>query len=571
MRKSRYTTGFALLLWILLLATAGEAGQACSTCASVEGDCCPSCRIDSDSGNWLTIGPLAIDGEGSRDSFNQYGHYPTEWLSSGRFHTNNNLCERDRLEWRWQDISETDGRSWARLAMWPLTFESNNVLISGRAWNALGPDPELVQQQVIWDRYKLRFHDDLLENVQAHYERFEVNRRFEGQLEDYKVQRIGYQYNFDIFGLDTRGQLRQTGTVIDTKIPGTSGNIDTTRIKLDANLTDDLAAYSNLGVSTYKYEELPDDGMVGADWTVGLNYHPDPLWLVNAELKTRENPDDNTVSSHIQNSAEYGLSLGYYPCNGNSYEAGYKIRQLDYAQLNMNGAGVPAILRGASVVTPREVTPAVTILTPDFNLYWLAIKHDLSDELRFTTRLDLQAGDPPGTELVMANSPSLFFDEQLSRSHGLSYSIDDCNQLDLNIQAQKSVNADRDSSNELGYTEGMWSHRIDMRSTVSLAYRDTHTDLDAPGFAGGDYTTDDTTYAANFAQDLRNHQYDINLAVSEGSGSEVYTQTSAGAGIRFKEFGPLGLRLDWYKRNYSNFPAFDSDALTVAVDYRINF
>lgn len=575
MRKSNLLIGLTLLAGLLLLTIPAMASDACSSCGSSRGNCGPSCEPDFDSGNYLSIGPVAIDGEGSRGSFNQYGHYPTDWLTSGRFHTNNNLCERDRMELRWQDVSHDDGRAWGRawgrIAMWPLTFEGDSVHISGRAWNAHGADPEYVSQEVVWDKYKLRFHDDLLENVQAHYERFEVNRNIEDQLHDFTVQRFGYQYNFDIFGLDTRGQLRQTATVIDTKIPGASGNVDNTRIKLDANLSDEVSAYSNLGITTFTYNEQPDNSAVGADWTVGMKYRPDPLWLLNAEMKTRENPDDNIVSSHVQNSAEYGLSLGYFPCNGNTYEAGYKVRQLDYAQLNMRDPGVAGLLRGSSVVRPGDVAPAVSILTPDFNVYWLDVKHNLSDDLRFTTRIDYQAGDTPGTELVTAGSPSLFFDEQLSRSHGLSYTVDDRNQLDLNIQGQESVNGDRESSNELVYAEGMWSHRIDLRSTIALAYRDTRTDLSAPGFTGGDYTTDDTTYAATFAQDLKNHNYDINLAVSEGSGSEVYTQTSAGAGIRFKRMGPLGLRLDWYKRNYSNFPAFDSDALTVAVDYRINF
>ena len=571
MTKTGVYTALAAIGCMLMLGTPSLADDTCSTCGSVSADCSLGCEPDHGTSNYVEFGFLFRDLEGSEDSFNQYGHYPRDWMSSGRYNSSDMYCLRSRFEARWQDVSQDDGRMWSRLVLWPLTLESDSAIISGRAWDSFGTEPSLVPQQVAMDDLRLRIHHRDLESLALRYERFELDRKTPGMYGDLTVQRLGSTYNFELGRIDTRGQLRQTATVIDTKVPGASGSINHTNLKLDTQLTDDVSAYSRLGYSAYEYDNQPDSEFAGADWTLGMRYQPECDWEFRAEYRTRENPDDNIVSSHTQGFAEYGMAVGYYPGSGGTFEAGYKLRKVDYARLNMQDSTVFSLLRQPSALTPADVASAVNIFTPEMDIFWLDIKRNLSDELRFTTRVDYLEGDMPTSQLVSAGSPSLFFDKQLSRSHGLSYMVDDRNQLDLNIYGQESVNSDRDSSNDQSFAEGIWSYRVDSCSMFSLAYRNTESNFDIPGITAGDYTTDDKTYAATYGQDFEDTDYTLNVALSEGSGAQDYEQTSAGAGIHFKRLGPLGLRLDWYKRNYTNFPGFDSDDLTVAVDYRIKF
>ena len=571
MRNTGFKTTLAALGWILLLAMTATAGDTCSGCTTGCKDCCEFWAEDDGLSNAIEIGVTSTEVNDNEDSFNQYGLYPEDWYTSGRYNSSDLYCLRQRFEARWEDVSQDNGRGWGRLTLWPFTVEGDSMLLSGRAWDAFGPDPQYVEQEVSSDDYRLRLHHRELANMELNYKRFEIDRTGPSRLADLKVQRLGYRWNIDLIGIDTMAQVSQRGTTIDSSVPGASGSIDQTNIKLDATLTDELTAYSRMSYSEYKYDGQPDPEFNSADWTWGMRYRPNDDWTVNAEVRTKENPDDNVVSSHIQNFSEYGLALSWYPGCGNSYEAGYKLRQMDYAKLNMQNTAVFQLLRSNSAITPADVAPAVSIFSPEYDVMWFDMKQNIGDRLQFRTRVDYLSGDAPTTELGTVGSPSLFYDKQTTRSHGFSYMMDDHNQLDLNLYGRDAKNASRDSSTDMTYAEGVWVHRIDSCSSFSLARRDSSADIEIPGLTGDEYSTDDVTYTATYGQQLEDNDYTINFGLSDGSGAEDYSQTSAGAEIRFKRIGPLGLRLDWYKREYASFPGFNSDAVSVALDYKIKF
>lgn len=537
----------------------------CSQC----GTCCDGCQRDAGTDNWATIGAVLVDTSGSRDSYDQYGTNPDGFLTSGRFHTKAGYDAWDRVEARWQDVHADGGRSWVRIALWPVTLEMSSALISGRAWDSFGADPALVKQEATMDKARLRLHRGEFKRMELAYERFNLNRNDPTLLDDLTVNRMSYRYNFKLGGLDTVGQVRQIGTSIDTDVPGATGRINQTKVKLDSQLDDHLAAYTRIDYSAYDYDGLPDHEFAGADWTVGVRYIPADCWGVTAEMRTKENPDDNTVSSHVRNLFEMGLAVNYAAC-GNSYEVGYQARRLDYFRLNMQDPVVFSLLRQPSAITPGQVGNAVDILTPTQDRYWLDVRQKLGDDLTFTTRMDFSGGDQPGTDLVATASPSLFYDEQLSRRHGLSYAPDCENQFEISVSGQESLNTERDSHFNQNYIEGSWLHRLDACSSFTLAWRTTDVSLTAPTFDGSLYTTDDRTYVATYGHNQNDFDYTLNLSLSDGSGAQQYTQTGAGASIRFKDV-PLGLRVDWLDRDYTTFPGLNGDGLSLAIDYRFTF
>ncbi|MCB1186234.1 hypothetical protein KDL29_03625 [bacterium] len=561
----------ALLVFSMLVMLSGVAlaGDACTGCNAGCADCCEFWAEDG-LGNFVEIGGTSTEVNDNEDSFNQYGLYPEDWYTNGRYNSVDMGCVLNRFEARWQDVSSDSGRGWGRLTSWPLVLQGDSTLISGRAWNAFGAEPALVPYDWSHDQYGLRIHHRELDNMALNYERIELNHDTASPLHDLKVERLGYRWNLDIIGIDTMAQVTQRATTIDTTLPGASGSIDHTRVKLDARLSDELKAYGRINYKQYQYDDQPDPEFSSADLTLGMRYDPSCDWSFNAEYSSSEAADDNIVSSHVQSSSEYGFSAAWYPGCGNSYEAGYKLRQVDYAKLDMQDSSVFNLLRGSSVVTPAQVAPAVTILAPEYDTVWFDMKQNLSDRLKFRTHIDYESGSTPGTELVSVGSTSLFFDKQLSRTHGLSWTVDNHNSVDFNMYGQESRNGGRDSQTNLTYAEGVWMHRIDSCSQFALSLRDSRSELDMPG-VDDEYSTDDKTYAATYGQQLEDHDYSLNFAMSDGSGAENYTQTSAGAEVRFKRLGPLGLRLDWYRRLYDNYPGLESDAVSVAVNYRISF
>ncbi|MCB1218678.1 hypothetical protein KDL44_14940 [bacterium] len=570
MTKHAIHTALLGFLMLVMLCGSAMAGDGCTGCNAGCADCCEFWQDDDGVSNFIEIGVTSSEISDNEDSFNQFGVYPEDWYTSGRLNSSDLYCLRSRFEARWQDVSQDTGRAWGRITLWPLVVQSDSTLLSGRAWDAFGTEPALVPYEWGNDRVGLRYHHREFDNMALNYQRLETSHDATTALHDLKVERLGYRWNLDIIGIDTMAQVTQRATTIDTTLPGASGSIEQTRVKLDATLSDELSAYGRINYEKYEYDEQPDSEFAGADLTFGMRYQPDCDWTFGAEYRNSEEPDDNVVSSHVQNMTEYGFSAAYYPGHGNSYEAGYKLRSMDYAKLDMQNGSVFNLLRSSSVITPADVAPAVSIFSPEYDVIWFDMKQNLSDRLRFKTRFDYEAGSTPGTELVSVGSTSLFFDKQLTRSHGLSWNIDDTNDFDFNMYGQESRNGGRDSSTNMTYAEGVWVHRIDGCSQFSLALRDTRSELDIPGI-DDEYSTDDKTYAATYGQTLENHDYSLNFAMSDGSGAENYSQTSAGAEVRFKRYGPLGLRLDWFRRSYDNYPGLDSDAVSIAVDYRIKF
>lgn len=547
------------------------ASEVCPECGKPEATGCGGCCQDCDgSGNFIDVALHNSDVTDNQRSFNQYGQYPIDWAASGKLHLGD-ACSKARYELRFWDLTTEDGRAWSRLALYPVTLEGNYLKLSGRAWQAFTADPTYAAQDEEFSDLKLRVHQGEFDNMLLSYENREFDREAGASLQDFSVRRLAYQWNFDTPGRRLRGQVRHTNSSFDAPRVGADGNtVDTTALKLDACLSDEFSAYGNLAVSTYKYDNLPDDSLSGNDYKLGLRYNPAPEWQLDASYRSKASPDDNTVSSHVQGLSETTLALDYQPCGGMSLEAGYKHREVDYASLNMHDAAVSALLHGSSAVTPADVAAATTVSSPVINQSWVDFRKTLTRDLYFRTRLEFSDGDSPGTELVAAGSPGLFYQKQLVRTHGLSYSLDGCNQFELNVQSQESSNDDRGSDFDLQYLEGSWLHSFDSGGSLTLGWRSTESDLVSTGVPGG-YTTDDVTYIANWQDDWDDFSYGLNLSVSDGTGAEEYTQTGAGASFRFKEACPLGFRVDWYDRSYKNLPAFDASALSFGVDYRIDF
>jgi len=148
--------------------------------------------------------------------------------------------------------------------------------------------------------------------------------------------------------------------------------------------------------------------------------------------------------------------------------------------------------------------------------------------------------------------------------------VDEDNQLGVFVRQQEVSNGDRNSSFDQSYLEGSWTHCVASGRYLSLAYRDSSASLNVGGVAEA-YTTDDKTYVATYSEDQDCFSYALNLSVSDGSGAEEYQQTGAGADLKFKSLGPVGMTIDWYDRSYTNFDGLDASALTVGLNYRIEF
>lgn len=570
--KSRNAALFALGAGLALaIGAPAAAGVTCTDCGKPlwagDGGCCELC---DGSGSFIDVALYNSDVADNQRSFNQYGQYPIDWAASARLHAGN-ACSKARFELRLWDLTSEDGSAWARLAIDPVSIDSNHLMWSGWAWDAHGVDPVYSFQEVAKSDVQMRIHSGEFDNMLFSYEEADFDREATGSLSDFAVRRLAGQWNFNGADGRLRGQLRHSNSEIDAARIGADGNtVDSTALRLDACLSDEFSAYGNLSLSTYKYDNLPDDSMSGSDYRLGLRYAPRSDWELDASYRAKVNPDDNTVSSHVQGLSETALSLGYAPCGSTRIEAGYRHREVDYASLNMRDANVLALLRSGSAVTPADVAAASTVSSPVANETWVDYRRNLTEDLLFRTRLEYSDGDSPGTELVAAGSPGLFYEKQLARTHGLSYCLDECNQLELNVQSRESSNDQRGSDFDLQYLETSWLHRFDSGAALTLGWRSTEADLTATDVPAG-YTTDDITYAASWQDDCDDFSYQLDLSVSEGSGAEEYTQTGAGASLRLSEACPLGFRVDWYDRSYRNLPAFDASALSFGVDYRIDF
>lgn len=564
---SKHLFGFALALAAVPgLCGVPLAQEVCPDCGrSAVLDYTPPCPAD-----WLELGAAFNDVSDSAASHYQYGQYPQDWLTSGRLHLGPGCLRRERFELRWWDVTSGNGRSWSRAAYYPLTLESDAALSRSYAWDSLGPDPALQQQQVALDGVKLRYHRGELDNVVLSYDRGEFNRKA-GNLGSYNYERVGLQYNFHaVRAGKLRGQFKQTGTEYDAALREIDNRAAVSALKLDAALTGKLDAYGRATQASYKSGALPDGDASSVDYTLGVRYRPTALLELDTSFRSKTNADDNTVSSHVAGYDEYGVKLSYTPCGGGRYEAGYDHRSLDYTRLRLVDAGVADLLRASAVLKPGDLAGHYDKVSPAQDHYWYSLSRQLGRKLNFSSRLDYRRGDTPQTTLGEAYTPALFSDQNTTHQHTLTYSYDAANELALTYHGQQAMNGDRGTDYGMKYYEGSWWHGFGGGRSLLLGYRATRTDLDIPTLLDV-FNTDDDTYLASFNHELPGFSYGLNLSRTSSTGYEAYTETAAGANLGFKRLGPVGLRVDWSKRQYGNVLDMATRALEVALTYRFNF
>ncbi|GEM_PF-2155484 len=556
------------VLWMAVL-LAGLGLQAAAADDGCSGDCIP---VFGGAGDFIEAGVVVDDVEDNVESFHQYGLWPQDWVTSGKVYFGDDYFASERFELRWWDISDQNGRGWLRLTMWPLTIEDDSAIAGGYLWNLLGPDPTLQSQEVQSHDLKLRLHRGELDNVLLRYQTAQYTRDSIG-LPDYDYSRLSGQYSFDLAGGAVQGQLSQTAYSVDAPRVGTDiGETDTTRLKLNADLSEDWDAYGRFSYSMLNYEDLPDDEMSSSDATVGLRYRPGWFWEIDANYRLRDYPADNAVGSHVDDFNSYGLAVSYVPCGDRAWEAGYQHKELSYSRLNSQDATVRGLLRGSSVVTPADVAGAVTSVSPTIDSYWLNIRERLTDDLLLSSRIDYQDGDMPGTDVVAEGSPSLFYDENLTSLSTLTWDATPCDQLGLSYYNQEASNGARGGDLDMNYIEGSWARSLGS-GWLTLAYRDTSFDLETPGLTNA-WVTDDASYFASYTDRLDGWAYGLDFSYTEGEGAEEFSQTGAGADLEFECpcLGvPLALSVDWFDRSYDTWPTFDSQALEVALKWKFEF
>ncbi len=121
------------------------------------------------------------------------------------------------------------------------------------------------------------------------------------------------------------------------------------------------------------------------------------------------------------------------------------------------------------------------------------------------------------------------------------------------------------------YLEGSWSRCVGGDSYFTMAVSNTDAAVDAFGIIDGEYNTDDTTYLMGYSDSAPCFDYGLDLALTNGGGSQQYDQLAVGADIECKRLGPVNLRVDWFDRNYDANPVFDTEALELALSYPISF
>jgi len=541
-------------------------------CNGVDGcDDCSACAADYGGQDYIEIGVAGSDVTDSSESNDQRGYYPEDWLTSGRVTFNGAGLTGDRFELRWQDISSENGRAWGRLSVWPATLSFNGSIIDSYAWNMYN-DLTLQHQQISHDDVKLRFHDGELDNMLLRFEHRDYDRDDPNPLSSFEYQRLSYQYNFNLGCDDVKGSFRQVATSIDAPRTGTtSGETDSSILKLDARLSDTTSLYGRGTYSQFNYDNLPDDEFYGTDYTVGLKIKPHPMWELRTDYRAKEYPDDNTVPSHVENFDAYSASVAYLPGCGDRLEAGYRRSCFDYAQLHMQDPATRTLLRGTAQVTPGDIAGSYSSLSPRqdetwFNAYW-----SVTDRLTTLSKVSYTNTDGPGTDLVVLNSSSLFYDERWKYSTSWSYDVNGNDLLSVAYSGTNAIDDGRDREFDSRYIEGSWSRCTGGNSYLTLAVSNADASLDTFGLVSDMYTTTDTTYLVNFTDSVPDFDYGLDLAVTNGSGEHDYDQLAAGADLTFRSLGPVNLSVGWFDRNYDTYPVFDTEALEFALSYRIEF
>ena len=544
-----------------------------NNCLCQEDTCstCCVCEVNDGTGDYIEIGAVVNDVTGSEESYHSIGLYPEDWLTSGKVHFPHSYCPSgERFEVRWNDISADTGRLLGRIALYPLTLGFNGYLLDSYAWNNYN-GLDLQKQDAEYFDATLRFHRGELDNMALTFESRAFNREGSVPLMEYNYSRLNYNYNFNLWDDRVRGSFRQVATAIDAPRTGTTaGEIDSSVLKLNARLNDEFSLRSKGVYTNYNYDNLPDAEFQGTDFSFGVDYRPDCDWEWSADFRTKDNPTDNTISSHVDTFDTYGTSVTWLPGGGNRVQAGWEHRDIDYVRLNVQDSTVRGLLRGSAQLTQADIAGGTTSLSPEMDEYWAGIHWNVTNKLTTDTRVSITDGKMPGTDLVVAGSNSLFYDERATRLSNWYYDVNGNDQLSFLYSATEASNTMTGGDFDMSYYEGNWSRCTGGDGYLTLGISATDAEMDTTNIVD-EYTSYDTTYLAAYSDSCHCFDYGLDASLTDGGGTEVYEQLAVGADLKLKAIGPLALRFDWFDRNYDNYPAFDTEAFEVGLTYRLDF
>ena len=527
--------------------------------------------VEQPGASYVVFGAAAEDVSGTTQANGLRGAYPNGWYVSSRLFAAGGPYNRQRYELRLQDTGSENGRGWGRIAVWPLSVELNSSRRDDYAWDLHGLSPELPRQRTDYRSAQLRWHKGEAQNMQLRYEGRKIDRQGGTLLRDLEYRRLGYQYNFSVGGTGVRGQYCQVNTEVDApRIGVSSGKIDTSTVRLEAPFGDKLTAYGTGSVAHFSFDNLLDSSMDTTDYTTGLRYRPSCDWEFSADYRHKENPSSNAVSSHSDGFCRLAATAVYTPGCGNRIEAGYNCQKTNYFQLHMQDPSVRSLLHGTAQVTPADVAAVTSNYLPRTHNAWAGFRWQLSDRLSADGRLDYHFGSPPLTDLVQEGSASLFPDKRLDASTDWNYEVSDKDTLGLKLNQQNSSWNDRDSSFDLLSVSGTWTRDLGGPGLMTLALSNSTSSLSAPDVTDT-YASDNTSYVVTLYNEHPIVDYTLDFAYTNSTGAERYTQTAVGADIGPRCIPDLGLRVDWFDRNYKTITGLNTTALEVGVTYKLRF
>lgn len=498
------------------------------------------------------------------------GFSADDWAVGLRWLHPDEALVRERFELRLWDVQRHNGRGWGRFSAWPATLEFEAMLFNSFAWDLYGNQADLVEQEHAYDKMAIRFHDTLLENMQFNYYARIFNREKSGLLDDYSMHRLGYVYRFDLWDGQTTGLFKISSTETDNERLGLEDlQYVTSLIRAESKLGDYFTLYTRDTYTTYNYEHMVEDSFDSADMTLGLRWKPNKTWTLDANYNYADRPDDNTVSTHVEDSSAFAVKATYFADPGKRIEAGFRHREIDMLRLNLDNPGTRDLLRSGSVISPDNISDALGSLSVDQDEWWVRLRWKFFERLDVDSKVNYRNSDFPGTT-VGTTGNSLLYDEQLSHINRLTYDVNGNDQLSFVWHMQESSNGERGGDFDMRYLEGAWSRSFGGDSYFNLAVSNTEADLDTTGIVN-DYTTCDTTYALNIGDRWRDLDWNFDANYTDGNDIEEYDQFGLGADFNLERWGPLNFRVDWWNRNYDARDAFDSEAVEVSVTYRIFF
>jgi hypothetical protein len=543
------------------------AGWAAFPARAADTDCKP--------GSFIELGYAGADVQDSEAANDQRGVSPEDWVASGRVFLPLNYFSPSRFELRAEDISQENGRAWARLTLWPATLEADGWQRDDYAWQQSGATLALTPQQSQYYDAKLRFHTGELDNLLVKYEHreFERDALDAAPLAGYMYDRLSAQYNFTV-NERVRGQFRQVSNT--TEAPRYMGaeqaDTLTSLLKLEADLSDDWRLYGKTSLSTVQADYLPDDEMQASDTLLGVRYRPHCDWTFDANFETKQLPTDSTVTSRVEGVDALGASATWTPGGGDRVELGYAHRTLDYAQLHMQDEDLRPLLRSGAQLTQLQTSLVTTSSDVEQDEVYLNSRYQLARRWTLISKVRMLTGDAPGTDLLIAGRPSLYYDDRLQNYHRLEWDANGKDQFAFTHNATESSNSARGGNFDLRYLEGSWARCLGGNKYLTLAVGRTEAELDTPNVSSA-YTTDDWSYALTLADDLPAFGYALDWTLTDGSGWEEYNQYAVGADLQLKRLGcgPVGLRVDWFDRNWDTNPLYNTQALEFAVTYKLEF